>query len=96
MKEAVRTLKALKPSVKKALDITKILASLKNNLISIFNEFTRNEVLGNYLETGDGWKTTAPEGYAGSRVDDEGARITKFVDRAEFSAANFGSGKPGA
>ena len=96
MKETVRTLKALKPSVKKALDITKILASLKNNLISIFNEFTRNEVLGNYLETGDGWKTTAPEGYAGSRVDDEGARITKFVDRAEFSAANFGSGKPGA
>ena len=96
MKETVRTLKALKPSVKKALDITKILASLKNNLISIFNEFTRNEVLGNYLETSDGWKTTSPEGYAGSRVDDEGARITKFVDRAEFSAANFGSGKPGA
>ena len=96
MKEYIKTLKALKPSVKKALDITKILASLKNNLISIFNEFTRNEVLGTYLETGDGWKTTAPEGYAGSRVDDEGARITKFVDRAEFSAANFGSGKPGA
>ena len=96
MKEAVRTLKALKPSVKKALDITKILASLKNNLISIFNEFTKNEVLGTYLETGDGWKTTAPEGYAGSRVDDEGARITKFVDRAEFSAANFGTGKPGS
>ena len=96
MTETVRTLKALKPSVKKALDITKILANLKNNLISIFNEFTRNEVLGTYLETNDGWKTTPPEGYAGSRVDDAGARITKFVDRAEFSAANFGTGKPGA
>jgi len=96
LEQEVKALRTLKPSVKKALDITKILASLKNNLISIFNEFTRNEVLGTYLETGDGWKTTAPEGYAGSRVDDEGARITKFVDRAEFSAANFGSGKPGS
>jgi hypothetical protein len=96
LEQHIKVLRALKPSVKKALDITKILANLKNNLISIFNEFTRNEVLGTYLETNDGWKTTPPEGYAGSRVDDAGARITKFVDRAEFSAANFGTGKPGA
>ena len=96
MTETVRTLKALKPSVKKALDVTKILANLKNNLISIFNEFTKNEVLGTYLETDNGWKTTQPEGYAGTKVDDDGARITKFVDRAEFSRANFGTGKPGS
>ena len=96
LQQHIKVLRALKPSVKKALDVTKILANLKNNLISIFNEFTRNEVLGTYLETDDGWKTTPPEGYAGSRVDDAGARITKFVDRAEFSAANFGTGKPGA
>ena len=96
LQQHIKVLRALKPSVKKALDVTKILANLKNNLISIFNEFTKNEVLGTYLETDDGWKTTPPEGYAGSKVDDDGARITKFVDRAEFSRANFGTGKPGS
>ena len=96
LEQHIKVLRGLKPSVKKALDITKILANLKNNLISIFNEFTKNEVLGTYLETDDGWKTTPPEGYAGSKVDDDGARITKFVDRAEFSRANFGTGKPGS
>ena len=81
-------------SISKRCQSTVSVCAISDN--RYFNEFTKNEVLGNYLETSDGWKTTAPEGYAGSRVDDEGARITKFVDRAEFSAANFGSGKPGA
>ena len=70
---------------------------LKNNLVKIFNEITRNDLLGNYLDEGGGqWQTTAPEGFALSKVDDEGAQITKIVDRQEFSAANFGTGKPGS
>ena len=87
----------LRSSVKGVLEITKIIAMLKNNLVKIFNEITRNDLLGNYLDEGGGqWQTTAPEGFALSKVDDEGAQITKMVDRQEFSAANFGTGKPGA
>ena len=87
----------LRSSVKGVLEITKIIAMLKNNLIKIFNEITRNDLLGNYLDEGGGqWQTTAPEGFALSRVNDEGAQITKMVDRQEFSAANFGTGKPGS
>jgi len=95
MKDTLSALKKLKPSIKNAFEITKIIANLKNNLIKIFNEITQNDLLGTYLEDAPGeWQTTAPEGFALSRVDDDGAQITKLVDRGEFSAANFGTGKP--
>lgn len=95
MKNTLSALKKLKPSIKNAFEITKIIANLKNNLIKIFNEITQNDLLGTYLEDAPGeWQTTAPEGFALSRVDVDGAQITKLVDRGEFSAANFGTGKP--
>jgi phosphopantetheine adenylyltransferase len=95
MKNTLSALKKLKPSIKNAFEITKIIANLKNNLIKIFNEITQNDLLGTYLEDAPGeWQTTAPEGFALSRVDADGAQITKLVDRGEFSAANFGTGKP--
>ena len=94
--KVVAELKKLRPSIKGVFETTKIIANLKDNLIEIFNELTRNDLLGTYLEEGKGvWQTTAPEGFALSRVDNvEGANITKLVNRAEFSAANFGTGKP--
>ena len=95
MKDTLSALKKLKPSIKNAFEITKIIANLKNNLIKIFNEITQNDLLGTYLEEAPGeWQTTAPEGFALSKVTDDGAQITKLVDRGEFSRANFGTGKP--
>lgn len=95
MRDTLSTLKKLKPSIKNAFEITKIIANLKNNLIKIFNEITQNDLLGTYLEEAPGeWQTTAPEGFALSKVTDDGAQITKLVDRGEFSRANFGTGKP--
>ena len=95
MKSTLSALKKLKPSIKNAFEITKIIANLKNNLIKIFNEITQNDLLGTYLEEAPGeWQTTAPEGFALSKVTDDGAQITKLVDRGEFSRANFGTGKP--
>lgn len=95
MKTTMKSLKKLKPSIKNAFEITKIIANLKNNLIKIFNEITQNDLLGTYLEeTPNNWQTTAPEGFALSKVTDDGAQITKMVDREEFSRANFGTGKP--
>ena len=95
MKSTLKTLKKLKPSIKNAFEITKIIANLKNNLIKIFNEITKNDLLGTYLdESPNNWQTTAPEGFALSKVTADGAEITKMVDREEFSRANFGTGKP--
>ena len=95
MKSTLKALQKLKPSIKNAFEITKIIANLKNNLIKIFNEITKNDLLGTYLdESPNNWQTTAPEGFALSKVTAAGAEITKMVDREEFSRANFGTGKP--
>jgi hypothetical protein len=97
MKKAMSELKSLRSSIKYAFEITKVVANLKNNLVKIFNEITKNDLLGTYLEEAPGvWQTTAPEGFALSKITDQGADITKMVNRQEFSAANFGTGKPGA
>jgi len=95
LEAAVKELKGAKKSIKAVFDITKIVATLKNNLVKIFNEMTKNSYLSTYMDQGGGnWKTTPPEGYAVSRTQG-GPEITKFVDRKEFSAANFQTGKPG-
>jgi len=98
MKAKMAKIKSLKKSIKGAFDLTSIIANLKNNLVKIFNEVTNSDLLGTYLEEAPGeWQTTAPEGFALSKMDDgEKPAITKMVDRKEFSAANFGTGKPGA
>jgi len=97
MIKTISELKNLKSSIKYAFEITKIIANLKNNLVKIFNEITKNDLLGTYLEETPGvWQTTSPEGFALSKVGVEGADITKLVNRQEFSAANFGTGRPGS
>ena len=94
LQTVIADLKSAKKDIKGVLDITKIIATLKNNLIKIFNEMTRNSFLGTYLDQGGGnWETTPPEGYAISNQED----ISKWVQReGGFSTANFASGKPGA
>jgi hypothetical protein len=95
MKNVLNTLKSQKSSIRYIFEITKLVSNLKNNLVKIFNEITRTDMLGTYLEEAPGqWQTTAPEGFALSRVNDTGAEITKMVDRSEFSAANFRTGRP--
>ena len=43
--------------------------------------------IGTFLKTDDGFKVTAPEGYVA--IDHTGRNAVKFVDRMEFSKANF-------
>jgi hypothetical protein len=95
LQATITELKKIKKSIKSVFDITKIIATLKNNLVKIFNEMTKNSYLGTYMDKGNGnWKTTSPEGFAVSKTTG-GPDITKFVNRQEFSAANFQTGKPG-
>lgn len=96
LQSTIKELKGIKKSIKTVFDVTKTVATIKNNLVKIFNEMTRNSYLGTYMDRGNGnWKTTPPEGYAVSKTKGS-PEITKFVDRQEFSAANFQTGKPGA
>ena len=46
--------------------------------------------IGHYIKTGTGYRVTAPEGYVA--VDRIGQGV-KFVDRIEFSRANFAMDK---
>ena len=106
MKKVIAELKSLKPSIRKAFEITQIVANLKNNLIKIFNEITKNDLLGTYMVESPGiWQTTEPEGFALSRVgsnEDESPVITKMVTRVGdenkpgFSQINFRRPAPGA
>lgn len=84
-----KELATIKKSIKLVFEITKIVATLKNNLVRIFNEMTKNSYLGTYFEQSPGvWKTSDPEGFAVSKTEG-GPDITKFVKRQEFSAQNF-------
>lgn len=105
MQKVIAELRALKPSIRKAFKITQIVANLKNNLIKIFNEITKNDLLGTYMEESPGiWQTTEPEGYALSKVGNEAEPpvITKIVTRVNdegkpgFAQANLNRPAPGA
>ena len=106
MKKVIAELKALKPSIRKAFEITQIIANLKNNLIKIFNEITKNDLLGTYMEESPGvWQTTEPEGYALSKLgsnEDEPPIITKLVTRVNdegkpgFAQTNLNRPAPGS
>ena len=104
MKKVISELKALKPSIRKAFEITQIVANLKNNLIKIFNEITKNDLLGTYMDESPGiWQTTEPEGYALSKIGNEAEPpvITKIVTRVNdegkpgFAQANLNRPAPG-
>lgn len=97
MNMAVKDIKKLRSSIKNIFEITKITAAIKNSLIKLFNQITKNENLGFYTVNPDGsWSETEQEGYAISWMDGDEAGITKAVDREEFSRKNFATGKPGA
>ena len=59
------------------------LANAKNFLISKLSQI---QSIGHFLKTSNGYKVTAPEGFV---AVDKSAGAVKFVDRLEFSRANF-------
>jgi|TARA_R110000824_G_scaffold384417_1_gene578391 hypothetical protein len=93
LKDTVKVLKGAKPSIKRLFDVTKLIAETKNGIINVFNEITRNDPLGTYEEVEGGWNTVSPEGYALSHMTDDEPKITKLVDREQFSRNNFNTDK---
>ncbi len=62
-------------------------ASLTDAKIILVRKLESVKSIGTFIQTGDGFKVTAPEGFVG--IDKYTNNAVKLVDRLEFSKANF-------
>jgi len=68
-------------------DIMNLITDTKNFLIKKLQQV---KAIGTFLRTDNGFKVTAPEGFVAIAND---GKAVKFVDRLEFSLANFTAAK---
>lgn len=68
----------------KIFDLAYDIDDVKNVIIGVLN---RANSLKHFLRTTSGYKVTNPEGFVAINSDGD---AVKFVDRQEFSSANFG------
>lgn len=68
-------------------DIMNLITDTKNFLIK---KLQKVKAIGTFLRTDNGFKVTAPEGFVAIAND---GKAVKFVDRLEFSLANFTAAK---
>ena len=91
-KEQLAELKSLKGDMINLLKKSKLLQQAKQIFINKYNNAVYNT--RHFFDNGDGTlRPSNPEGYVAINND---GNLVKFIDRLEFSRANFGSGKPGA
>jgi hypothetical protein len=57
----------------------------------LLRKLEKVQSLGSFIETPNGFKVTAPEGFVA--IDNKSGKAVKLVDRLEFSAANFTANK---
>jgi 2-succinyl-5-enolpyruvyl-6-hydroxy-3-cyclohexene-1-carboxylate synthase len=62
-------------------------ASLTEAKILLVRKLESVKSIGTFIQTDDGFKVTAPEGFVG--IDKYTTNAVKLVDRLEFSKANF-------
>ena len=62
-------------------------ASLTEAKILLVRKLESVKSIGTFIQTADGFKVTAPEGFVG--IDKYTSKAVKLVDRLEFSKANF-------
>jgi len=91
-KEQLAELKSLSGDMINLFKKSKLLQQAKQIFINKYNNAVYNT--RHFFDNGDGTlRPSNPEGYVAINNDGD---LVKFVDRLEFSRANFGSGKPGA
>jgi hypothetical protein len=91
-KEQLAELKSLSGDMINLFKKSKLLQQAKQIFINKYNNAVYNTK--HFFDNGDGTlRPSNPEGYVAINNDGD---LVKFVDRLEFSRANFGSGKPGA
>ena len=90
--EQLAELKSLDKNIINLFKKSKLLQQAKQIFINKYNNAVYNTK--HFFDNGDGTlRPSNPEGYVAINNDGD---LVKFVDRLEFSRANFGSGKPGA
>tara|TARA_R110001592_G_scaffold340189_1_gene628247 strand:+ start:2324 stop:3553 length:1230 start_codon:yes stop_codon:yes gene_type:complete len=90
--EQLAELKSFDSNIVNLLKKSKLLQQAKQIFINKYNNAVYNTK--HFFDNGDGTlRPSNPEGYVAINND---GNLVKFVDRLEFSRANFGSGKPGA
>ena len=91
-KEQLAELKSLSGDMINLFKKSKLLQQAKQIFINKYNNAVYNT--RHFFDNGDGTlRPSNPEGYVAINND---GNLVKFIDRLEFSRANFGSGKPGA
>tara|TARA_R100000900_G_scaffold146467_1_gene136524 strand:- start:998 stop:2221 length:1224 start_codon:yes stop_codon:yes gene_type:complete len=91
-KEQLAELKSLSGDMINLFKKSKLLQQAKQIFINKYNNAVYNTK--HFFDNGDGTlRPSNPEGYVAINNDGD---LVKFIDRLEFSRANFGSGKPGA
>ena len=90
--EQLAEIKSLDKNIVNLFKKSKLLQQAKQIFINKYNNAVYNTK--HFFDNGDGTlRPSNPEGYVAINNDGD---LVKFVDRLEFSRANFGSGKPGA
>lgn len=82
--ELSRFLHNSKAQLHQIFEIQNLLTDAKNIIIK---KLQAVKTVGTFLETPDGFKVTAPEGFVA--IDNVSGKAIKLVDRLEFSYANF-------
>tara|TARA_R110001583_G_scaffold75504_1_gene207870 strand:- start:1801 stop:3024 length:1224 start_codon:yes stop_codon:yes gene_type:complete len=91
-REQLAELKSLDGDIINLFKKSKLLQQAKQIFINKYNNAVYNTK--HFFDNGDGTlRPSNPEGYVAINNDGD---LVKFVDRLEFSRANFGTGKPGA
>ena len=73
------------------IDMFRMSALIAEVKMILLNKLASVKSLGTFLETSDGYKVTAPEGFVA--IDHISGSALKLVDRLEFSKANFNAAK---
>lgn len=84
---ALKVIRLTKPSIKTLFKFIKTVKFIKDIFIQKYNDIVRNQSIKSYLKQPNGdIVATNPEGYVAFDSDQNGV---KFIDRLEFSRANF-------
>ena len=78
---------SVKSKNKELNSIFSLHASLSDAKLFLLRKLERVESMKSFIKTGSGFKVTKPEGFVA--IDRLSNKAVKFVDRLEFSKANF-------
>lgn len=84
MKYYISTVQNNRKSLEKIFESMQFIVKAKELLL---NKLNSAKTLNTFIETPEGFKVTAPEGFIA--VDTESGKVVKLIDRLEFSYHNF-------